>query len=130
MQNFWNSILGKIIRWILFLPISIIIAVIVGWLALLINQLRSETQGDWAYMAAAFFAHFALLIASHFIVPNFKRAVVIILVVFRTILSLFWFIDPETSMLSNTGMLILQELSILGVGIYYCTRSSKDSFPN
>ncbi|WP_226389440.1 hypothetical protein [Penaeicola halotolerans] len=126
MNNFWNSNIGKTIRWVFFLPTAIITGLLVAVITLFINQLRSDTQGDLAYMAAAIFGQVALLFTAYHIVPKFKQPVIIILVIIRTLFSLTWFFDPNSSLLSSVNYLILQEISVLGIGIYYSIYSKKN----
>ncbi|MFW5700139.1 MAG: hypothetical protein ACOCWM_00480 [Cyclobacteriaceae bacterium] len=127
-SKFWTSTIGKTIRWVIFLPSAVISAILVGAIAFLINSAQSYITGDsslWAYVGAAVFSMLTLLYVSWYIIPNLKKAVLYSLFGMRLIASIIWFIEPSSSPL-NLIMLIIQELAVLGAGLFLIRKLLSD----
>ncbi len=115
-SEFWLSPFGKLLRWVLFLPISIISAFIVALFAFAINYVQSIFTGDdimWAYFAGALFSQLALLYVAWYILPSQKEIILFVLFGLRLLFSFLWFVEPSASPLSIGG-LIFQEILVLG----------------
>jgi len=115
-SEFWLSTMGKIIRWIIFLPVATIAALIAGPIVYLINWLTGETS-QWAIVSSATISQLLIIYISWYIVPNFKRVILFLIFGIRVIFSIIWFIYPSTSPLSLI-MLIVQEIIVLGSSLY------------
>ena len=118
--EFWSSSIGRILRYILFLPLAIISSIITGLLVFSLNSIQNYFSGDaseFAYIGAAIFSMLILIYVSWKIIPGFKKPVLYSLFGLRVILSIIWFVDPSASQL-NLVMLILQELIVTGASLY------------
>ena len=118
--EFWSSSIGRILRYILFLPLAIISSIITYFLVFSLNLIQNYFSGDaseYAYMGAAVVFMLSLIYVSWKIVPGFKKPILYSLFGLRVILSIIWFVDPSTSQL-NLVMLILQELIVTGASLY------------
>ena len=118
--EFWSSSIGRILRYILFLPLAIISSIITYFLVFSLNLIQNYFSGDaskYAYMGAAVVFMLSLIYVSWKIVPGFKKPILYSLFGLRVILSIIWFVYPSTSQL-NLVMLILQELIVTGASLY------------
>lgn len=127
-SKFWTSTTGIILRWVIFLPAAFAAALAAGAIAYLFNLIQSYFTGDspqWAYLAAAVIAPLALLYVAGYIVPKFKKVVLYSLFCVRVILAIISLLNFELSQL-NLGMLILQELMVLGSSLYLIRKMLTD----
>ena len=121
-SEFWTSSTGRIIRWILFLPIASFTAIVTYFILFYIFWIQNYFSGDsgqWAYVGAIVFSGWTFIYASWYILPGLKKIILYILYGFRILYSILWFliVDPSTLPISS-GMLIVQELIVLGTGFY------------
>lgn len=78
MEAFFNSLLGKVIRWIFFLPAAIVVAIAVRFI---IFYLRIDGLSEYmieyipTHIIINFGAAFAFLITIRIIVPAFKKRI-------------------------------------------------------
>tara|TARA_B100000795_G_C22788082_1_gene435561 strand:- start:1806 stop:2195 length:390 start_codon:yes stop_codon:yes gene_type:complete len=126
--EFWSSSMGRTLRYILFLPIALISAIMTGLVVFLINSIQNYFSGDssqWAYVGVAVFSMLSLIYVSWKIIPGFRKTILYSLFGLRVIFSIIWFLDPSTSPLS-LGMLILQELMVTGASLYLINKLLTD----
>lgn len=132
MNNFLNSIFGKSLRWILFLPIALAGLLVVK---LTIASLRYDAWSEYmieiipTHIISNGVSFYAAVMIAYYVVPHFKKNIAIIfasiLIISLTIASIVLF--DSISFLPNSGD--IDEISLLGiisciigaaVGIFVC----------
>jgi hypothetical protein len=111
-EGFWTSSIGKFFRWIIFLPIALLSAILINLLATFVNIITGEPS-DWVYLNGVVVSRITFIYVSFFIVPNFHKFILYALFVLQVFFSIAWIYEPSASPL-NLGMLILQEVMVLG----------------
>ena len=126
MSDFLDSSIGKIFRWVLFIPISLAVSGIANWV---IYSLRFDSWSE--YMIAYIPTHcisnggsfYAAVIAVYLVVPHFKMRVAIIFASLFALFNLAYILIPfvygETPYIEHTSFLPsngdIGQISIIGI---------------
>jgi len=124
MENdFFQSKQGLALRWLLFLPTALLVAVFTGFVVRLVQA----SIGNASIIAASAMSAGAFMYCVLVIVPRWKMPFLWFFFIVRLIMTVIWFIDPSTSELTLFG-LIIQEVTTLGFLLYIILGIAKDNF--
>lgn len=123
MENdFFQSKLGLVLRWLLFLPTALLAALITGFVV----RLAQASTGSVSIIAASAMSASAFMFCILVIVPRWKMTFLWFFFIVRLIMTVIWFTDPSSSELALFG-LIIQEVTTLGFLLYIILGIAKDN---
>lgn len=115
-NTFFETKLGHVLRWIFFIPISLLGALLLH--TILGILFFDDVSNSFLYIFPEIGRNYIFFMLCSFIIPSNKRKVLWLLFVINVALSLFWIVDPTTSGLS-VPVLLIREIIIIALLYWY-----------